>query len=128
MEKLCNDVAEVVSTKLIPKASSADTQVFYYKMIGDYHRYHAEVAKGEQLASVQKKAAEAYSEAMKKSEEMGPAHPVKLGLVLNLSVFYYEAEKDAKKAILLAKDTFESAISKLDDLPEEDYRDSATVL
>lgn len=36
---------------LIPKASNAESKVFYLKMKGDYYRYLAEVATGEQRNS-----------------------------------------------------------------------------
>lgn len=36
---------------LIPKASNAESKVFYLKMKGDYYRYLAEVAQGDQRTS-----------------------------------------------------------------------------
>lgn len=36
---------------LIPKASNAESKVFYLKMKGDYYRYLAEVATGDQRTS-----------------------------------------------------------------------------
>lgn len=36
---------------LIPKASNAESKVFYLKMKGDYYRYLAEVATGDQRSS-----------------------------------------------------------------------------
>ena len=36
---------------LIPKASNAESKVFYLKMKGDYYRYLAEVATGDQRNS-----------------------------------------------------------------------------
>jgi len=32
---------------LITKAKTAEAKVFYYKMIGDYYRYQAEISSGE---------------------------------------------------------------------------------
>lgn len=47
---------------------------------------------------------EAYKEANQKSEEkLPPTHPIRLGLALNYSVFYYEIKQDSEKACVMAK-------------------------
>ena len=65
---------------------------------GDYHRYHAEIDSTED----QKNAAlEAYEKASKiASESLSPTHPIRLGLALNFSVFYYEILKAPDKCVL----------------------------
>lgn len=40
-----------MDTYLIPKATAAESKVFYLKMKGDYYRYLAEVATGEEKKS-----------------------------------------------------------------------------
>jgi 14-3-3 protein beta/theta/zeta len=47
LRDICQDVLELLKQYLIPKASSAESKVFYLKMKGDYYRYLAEVATGE---------------------------------------------------------------------------------
>merc|ERR1711907_669454 len=44
LDKVCNEILEVLDKSLIPKSSTADSKVFYYKMKGDYYRYLAEFA------------------------------------------------------------------------------------
>ena len=39
-----------------------------------------------------------------------------------LQVYYYEIKQDPKRATSIAKDAFDSAISDLDKLDEEDYK------
>ena len=47
---------------------------------------------------------EAYSEAMEiAKKEMSPTHPIRLGLALNFSVFYYEIMNSPDHACHLAK-------------------------
>lgn len=47
---------------------------------------------------------EAYNEAWEQSKkEMESTNPIRLGLALNFSVFYYEIAKSPKKACELAK-------------------------
>merc|ERR1712193_536589 len=47
LREICNDVLGLLDKFLIPKASNAESKVFYLKMKGDYFRYLAEVAIGD---------------------------------------------------------------------------------
>jgi hypothetical protein len=65
-------------------------------MVGDYYRYIAETAQGDKFEQVKKEALQAYTDA--NAITLPPCNPIKLGLALNFSVFYYEVMKDHKKA------------------------------
>ena len=56
------------------------------------------------------------------------SHPIRLGLALNFSVFYFEIMNQPKKACELAKNTFENAINSIDDMKEDEYKDAAMIL
>lgn len=51
LREICYDVLGLLDKYLIPKASNAESKVFYLKMKGDYYRYLAEVATGDQRNS-----------------------------------------------------------------------------
>ena len=53
--------------------------------------------------NIKKQAEEAYQAASKAAESMNTCHPIRLGLALNFSVFYYEIMKEPSKAIHMAK-------------------------
>ncbi|EHH18936.1 hypothetical protein EGK_19520, partial [Macaca mulatta] len=100
-------------------------KVFYLKMKGDYYRYLAEVAAGDDKKGTVDQSQEAYQKAFEISKkEMQPTHPIRLGLALNFSVFYYEILNSTEKACSLAKTAFDEAIAELDTLSEESYKDS----
>ncbi|KAG8267300.1 hypothetical protein J6590_054696 [Homalodisca vitripennis] len=89
---------------LIPKASNAESKVFYLKMKGDYYRYLAEVATGDTRNAVVEDSQKAYQEAFDIAKsKMQPTHPIRLGLALNFSVFYYEIINSPARACHLAK-------------------------
>ena len=86
------------------KASNAESKVFYLKMKGDYFRYLAEVANGDVRKGVVDDSQKAYQDAFDIAKSsMQPTHPIRLGLALNFSVFYYEIMSSPDKACQLAK-------------------------
>ena len=126
---ICNDILRVLDEHLIPTASSGESKVFYYKMKGDYYRYLAEF----QTAGGRKEAAENSLIAYKSANdtavtELPPTHPIRLGLALNLSVFYYEILNSPDRACQLAKQAFDDAIAELDTLSEDSYKDSTLIM
>ncbi|KAM8712502.1 hypothetical protein ACLKA7_012928 [Drosophila subpalustris] len=114
---------------LIPKASNPESKVFYLKMKGDYYRYLAEVATGDARNTVVDDSQTAYQDAFDISKgKMQPTHPIRLGLALNFSVFYYEILNSPDKACQLAKQAFDDAIAELDTLNEDSYKDSTLIM
>ena len=59
---------------------------------------------------------------------MATTHPIRLGLALNFSVFYYEISNNPAKACELAKKAFDDAISELDHVKEDTYKDSTLIM
>merc|ERR1712049_80270 len=84
-----------------------------------------EPTKEEVVASSQK----AYQDAFEISKsKMQPTHPIRLGLALNFSVFFYEILNSPDKACQLAKQAFDDAIAELDTLNEDSYKDSTLTM
>lgn len=125
----CMDVLQVLETELVPKASNDEAKVFYMKMKGDYHRYLAEFSTGEQHSKCAQDAHDAYEDASRIADTSLPAtHPIRLGLALNFSVFYYEVFASPEKACKLAKSAFDDAMKVMGEISEEDNKDSAQIL
>lgn len=133
LENKCQDVLRVLDEFLVKDSEDIDKddtlpQVFYLKMKGDYFRYLVEVSLGEERNKVVDSSREAYQKASKVGEDLPPTNPIRLGLALNFSVFYYEIEESPTKACELAKKAFDEAISQLDQLSEESYKDSTLIM
>jgi len=129
LRDICQDVLQLLDKFLIPKASNPESKVFYLKMKGDYFRYLAEVATGENRTAVIDDSQRAYSEAFDIAKtQMQPTHPIRLGLALNFSVFYYEILNSPERACHLAKQAFDDAIAELDSLNEDSYKDSTLIM
>jgi 14-3-3 protein beta/theta/zeta len=129
LNDICGDVLNLLDKHLIAKASNPESKVFYLKMKGDYFRYLAEVAVGDTRATVLEDSQKAYQEAFEIAKsKMQPTHPIRLGLALNFSVFYYEILNSPEKACQLAKTAFDEAIAELDTLNEDSYKDSTLIM
>ncbi|ONI18786.1 hypothetical protein PRUPE_3G239000 [Prunus persica] len=117
LSKICDGILNLLESHLIPSASSAES------------KYLAEFKTGGE----RKEAAESTLLAYKSAQdialaELAPTHPIRLGLALNFSVFYYEILNSPDRACNLAKQAFDEAISELDTLGEESYKDSTLIM
>ncbi|XP_066350731.1 14-3-3-like protein GF14-C [Miscanthus floridulus] len=129
LSNICDGILKLLDSHLVPSSTAAESKVFYLKMKGDYHRYLAEFKTGAE----RKESAEGTMVAYKAAQdialaELAPTHPIRLGLALNFSVFYYEILNSPDKACNLAKQAFDEAISELDTLGEESYKDSTLIM
>ncbi|XP_038997100.1 14-3-3-like protein D [Hibiscus syriacus] len=129
LSDICKDIMGVINEHLIPSCFGGESTVFYYKMKGDYYRYMAEFKTSDERKEAADQSLKAYQSATTTAEaELPPTHPIRLGLALNFSVFYYEIMNSPERACHLAKQAFDEAISELDTLSEESYKDSTLIM
>jgi len=129
LDEVCGEILGLLDQYLIPSASSVEASVFYLKMKADYHRYLAEFKTEDDRKDASDKTLEAYKAAQEKAmSELPSTNPIRLGLALNFSVFYYEVLNQPEQACALAKQAFDEAISDLDTLGEDSYKDSALIM
>jgi 14-3-3 protein epsilon len=136
LSAICREVLELLDRNLVPaaaKGANVEAQVFYLKMAGDYYRYFAEF---QPEAAHAQSALSNYEKAYKLATEgdgstapaLPPTHPIRLGLALNFSVCHYEILKQPEEACKLAKKAFDEAVSKLEGLTENEYKDSTLIM
>ncbi|KAI5420292.1 14-3-3-like protein B [Lathyrus oleraceus] len=147
LSNVCASILELLDSNLIPSGSSSESKVFYYKMKGDYHRYLAEFKIGDERKFAAEDTMLSYKAAQDiVAADLPSTHPIRLGLALNFSVFYYEILNQSDKACAMAKqvcdicddtnnwilssifNAFEEAIAELDTLGEESYIDSTLIV
>jgi len=103
----CNDVIRLISDHFLP-SSTGEVLVFWLKMQGDYYRYLAEFATNP--AERAEEANKTYEKASEVANRDLPANnPIRLGLALNFSVFYYEVFGAPAKACQLASSAHDLA-------------------
>ena len=147
----CFEVLELIDKHLLLNMSKDESvikvreaKVFYLKMKGDYYRYLVEIAAPD--SSLRRETVEnsrlAYEKATEEATGKGATkeadpdkklrlpttHPIRLGLALNYSVFYYEIANNPEKACELAKEAFDDAIADLSHIDEESYKDSTLIM
>lgn len=122
----CQRVIDIINAKVLSKACDGEAKAFFVKMVGDYFRYIAENAKGDNLEKVKENALKAYESANEIT--LQPCNPIKLGLALNFSVFQYEVMKNHKKACEIADQSLQEALDKIDELEEDDFRDAKSII
>ncbi|EGR32871.1 hypothetical protein IMG5_068480 [Ichthyophthirius multifiliis] len=129
LNKYCNDILDLLSSNLVKQSTTAEAQVFYLKMKGDYYRYIAEYATGDSHKKAADGALDSYNKASEiANTQLSTTHPIRLGLALNFSVFHYEVMNDPSKACNLAKTAFDEAIGDIESIQEDQYKDATTIM
>jgi len=129
LQKICGGILALLKDSLIGKASSGESKVFYEKMQADYYRYIAEFTQGDEKSKASENARKAYEAAKTVAEkDLAVTHPIRLGLILNYSVFQYEVLQNPEEACKMARTAFEDAIAELDNVAEDSYKDSTLIM
>mmetsp|Transcript_5082 Transcript_5082/g.5875 ORF Transcript_5082/g.5875 Transcript_5082/m.5875 type:complete len:278 (-) Transcript_5082:103-936(-) len=131
IENICFDIMDLIKNKLLVYSQEEkidEATVFYLKLMGDYNRYLTELdvsgSQGENRKNVVKYYEEAFELGM---SVLKPTDVNLLGLVLNMSVFFYDILNKPDKACLLANRAYDDAISHVDALPAAE-QDEANLL
>jgi len=128
LNEWCERMLSLIDKFLIKRANSSESKVFYLKMKGDYYRYIAEFSTGEKHSQISTNSMNSYKEASEHASELNSTNPIKLGLALNFSVFYYEVMNDPGTACNIANQAFQEGIQKLESIDDIEYKDSTTIL
>ncbi|CAA6664839.1 unnamed protein product [Spirodela intermedia] len=117
LSKICDGILKLLESHLIPLPAPQSL------------RYLAEFKTGADRKEAAENTLLAYKSAQDIAlADLAPTHPIRLGLALNFSVFYYEILNSSDRACSLAKQAFDEAISELDTLGEESYKDSTLIM
>lgn len=123
----CNEILELISKYLLPAAEGNEPKVFFLKMQGDCNRYLFEAKSGDRV-QLAKKAKLSYQQALDVARSLATTNPIRLGLALNFAVFHYEIMMDSEQACEVAKQAFDNAVTELDQVSDEEYKDCTIIL
>ncbi len=124
--KICNSIQNII----MPKLETKDKKVFFGKLKGDYYRYIAENTEGEIKQKYSDLSLKTYNETLIEANNLNYKNSNKLGLLLNLSVLYYEVNLNFNEALNLAKDTLNKGKEELNGVDEdnEQFKESISIL
>lgn len=131
LNSICDDLLQLLERYLLVERADEpeDSRVFFLKMKGDYLRYKAEIAKEATIGKISEEAHTAYQTALDiATSSLSKTNPTRLGLALNYSVFCFEILNQKSMAVDMGKQAFDGAISELDSLSEESYKDSTLIM
>ena len=127
VKRICS-VAIEDAERLFATSTDTENQVFYKKFKGDYLRYLAEITVDETKPNITESCLSTYNEAVSIAEKLAPTNPIRLGLALNLSVFYYEIYNCPETAMAVAKRAFDAALPLIDTLSEDEYKEATLIM
>lgn len=124
--ELCENISRFIENNLKRHAKDDEAKVFYCKLIGDYYRYIAENIEDSKKNIYSDKCLKAYNDARDFAKELSCTNHVRLGLALNLSVFYYEVVNNQETGCQIAKEALDLVKKEIDSLDENDENNTDT--
>ena len=120
LKTIFQDNHSILDRYLIPNAQDSESQILYMKLKADYYRYHCEFAEGEEFEEASNNARKMYKEAIDLAEKELPFYNViRLGLILNYSVFEYDIMDNKNEAYEIALKTYNESMKILDDVEKK---------
>ena len=121
----CHEIITFIEENIVKKALfeeyGVEGKAFFYKMLGDYHKYLCECDTFK--AKEMNQAKLYYNKAIELSKNLQITNRIHLGLFLNYSVFLNEILNEKKKSIELAKSTIEKFKKEEKNLNKDDDND-----
>lgn len=124
LANLLNQFIASIDNAFLTRPTSEPSRILFLKMKADYSRYLAEIYKMN-ITAVQAAYVQAFESAR---QSLGPAHPLRTGIALNYSVFYYEILGNHEAAINIAKIAHDEGASAAKVLQQEDKEDAMEVI
>ena len=113
IKKIVDNVHNLIDKYLIPNCEDTESKIFYMRLKADHYRYLCELSKEKEfLEKAEKIYKEAYNIAIK---ELPHINNERIGLCLNLALFYYEIKGDKNEGYKIAKNCFEESMKYLED-------------
>jgi 14-3-3 protein epsilon len=129
VQAICNQLIELVTSKLLPAATTPNARIFFEKLRADYYRYMCESISGEEQREIAAKAREAYGSAIDQAKAvLKPASSLYLGLVLNYTVFLDEALHSRAEALEIANETYAEGSIAIQDANDEEKAEVSMLL
>ena len=120
LKSIFQQVHSMLDKYLIPNAQDNESKILYMKLKADYYRYHCEFAEGDEFEEISNKTRNLYKEALDLAEKDLPLYnEIRLGLVLNYSVFEYDIMDNKNDAFDMASKIYGDIMKILDDVEKK---------
>ena len=126
IKKITENVFNLIDKYLLPNSIDTESKVFYMRLKADHYRYLCEISKEKDfLDKAEQIYKEGYDLAMK---ELPHINNERIGLALNLALFYYEVKGDKKEGYQIAKKCFEETMKYLEEFESIKSKDSLMLI
>ena len=120
LKTIFQDIHSIIDRYLIPNAQDSESKILYMKLKADYFRYHCEFAEGDEFEEVSNNARKMYKQTFDLAEKELPLYnEVRLGLILNYSVFEYDIMDNKNEGYEMALKTYNDTMKILDDVEKK---------